>query len=91
MEVEVGKVKEEVEEKVVEEKVEVAGAWLKTFLGNQAAGPIMDMPWDGVVLVGPHPPGLDRPLLLPAESPVWTLRFVTHRVRHKILRQGRWV
>ena len=64
--------KEEVKEKVVAEKVQVTGSWLRTFLGNRVAGAIMDMPWDSAVLAGPHSPRLDRPLLQPPESPVWT-------------------
>ena len=54
-------------------------------LGKPGAGGIMDMPWDAAFLAGPQPPGLDNPLLLPPESPVWTLRFVMHHVHHKIL------
>ena len=39
------KVKEEVEAKVVGEKVEVSGmACLRSFLGGRAAGAILDMP-----------------------------------------------
>ena len=84
------KVNEEVEVEVVEEKVEGTGmAWLRGFLENQGAGAIMNMTWDPTVLKGPQ--GLDTPLLLPPESPVWTLPFVMHRVHHRILGQGRWV
>ena len=85
------KVKEEVEEKVkeeVEEKVTGAGEWLRVFLGGRAFGAIMDLPWDPAVLAGPHPPNLNHSLLV---SPIWTLRFLMHRVHHKILGQGRWV
>ena len=92
VEMEEGKVNEEVEEKVVEEKVDVAGSWLTTFLGNRAVGAIMDIPWYLTVLAGPHAPGLNCPLLLPVKSLVWTLRFVMHHVHHKILgRGGGWV
>ena len=45
----------------------------------------MDLPSDATVLDGPHTPGLERPLLPPPESPICTLRFVLHRVRHKVL------
>ena len=91
-----GKVKEEVEgkvveEKVVEEKVAGAGQWLRGCLGSPTAGTIMDLPRDPAVLAGPHPPNLDQPLLVPPESPVWTLRFLMHCVHHKILGRGRWV
>ena len=85
------KVKEEVEEKVEEEKVTGAGQWLRAFWGDGAAGAIMDLPWDPAVLAGPHPPNFDHPLLVPPESPIWTLRFFMHCVHHKILGQGRWV
>ena len=39
----------------------------------------------------PPPPPSDHLLLLPLESPIWTLRFVMHRAHHKILGRGRWV
>ena len=84
--------KEEVAAQVAEHKVEVTGMpWLRTFLGGRTAEAIMDLPWDPALLVGPHPPALDHPLLMPPESPVWTLRFVMHRVHHKISGRGRWV
>ena len=87
-----GKMKEGVEAQVVVEKGGVTGmAWLRGFLGNRAAGAIMDVPWDPAVLASPHPMGLNHPLLLPPESSIWTLRFVTQRVHHKRLGQGRWV
>ena len=85
------RVQEEVEENVVEEKVVVGGGWLTGFLGSRVAGAIMDFPREPAVLAGHHPPNLDHPLLLSSESPIWTLRFVMHRVHHKILGQGRWV
>ena len=86
------KVSDDVKAEVVEEKVEGTGmAWWRGFSGNRGAGAIMDMPWDAAVPAGPHPLGLDNPLLLPLESPVWTLRFVMHRVHHKTVGQGMWV
>ena len=59
------KVKEEVEEKMVEEKVTGSGDWLSGFCGVQAAGAIMHLSWDPAVLSGLHPPNLDHPLLVP--------------------------
>ena len=61
------KVKEEVEEKVVEEKGEVTGSWLRTFLGNRAAGAIMDMPCPGTPPSGlaPTPPPSTTPFSYP--------------------------
>ena len=64
---------------------------LRGFLGGRTEGAIMDLPWDLAVLAAPHPPNLDHPLLVPRESPIWTVRFLMHRVNHKILGQGRWV
>ena len=97
-EVVVEKVKDEVEEIVVEEKVEGMGMgksgvfdWLREFLVHRVAGAILDLPWDCAVLDDPHPLGMDTPLLLPPGGPIWTLRFVLHRVHHKVLGQGRWV
>ena len=89
------KVKEEVEEKVAEEKVTGGGGggggWPRTFLGGRAAGVIMDMPRDPAVLASPQPPNLDHPLLVPPESPIWTLRFFMHRMHHNSFGEGRWV
>ena len=90
------KVKEEVEEKVVEKRVveeKAVGAerCLMVFWGARTAGSILDLSWDPAVLAVPSPPDLDHPLLVPPGSPIWTLRFLMHRVHHKILGQGRWV
>ena len=52
---------------------------------------MQDMPWDPAVLAGPHPPNVDHPLVVPPESPVWTLRFLMQRVHQRLLGQGRWV
>ena len=82
-------VKVEVEEKVV--VVVVGGQWLTVFWGMRDAGAIQDLPWDPAVLAGPQSPNLDHPLLVPPESPVWTLRFLMRRVHQRILGQGRWV
>ena len=49
------------------------------------------VPWSPPALEGPQPPGLDDPLLLPPESPIWTLRFLLHRTHQKMLGEGRWV
>ena len=40
------KVKEETEQKVVEEKALGAGQWLSGFLGTREAWAIEDLPWD---------------------------------------------
>ena len=73
--------KEGVEEKVVEGKVVGAGQWLRVFFfGMMEAGAIEDVPWDPAVLAGPHPPNLDHRLLIPLDSPVWTLRFLMQLV-----------
>ena len=69
-------VKDEVEEKVVEEKAVGAGQWLRVFWGTKEGGAIQHLPWDPAVLAGPHHRNLDHPLLVPPESPVWTLRFL---------------
>ena len=71
-------VKEEVEEKVVEEKAVVGGQWLRVFWGKRDAAAIKDLPWDPALLAWPHPPNLVLPLLVPPESPVWTLLFLFH-------------
>ena len=84
-------VKEEVEEKVVEEKAVGAGQRLRGFLGTREAGAIRDLPLDPTVLTSPHPSNLDHPLLVSPESQVWTLRFGIQRVHQRILGQGRWV
>ena len=84
-------VTEEVEEKVVEEKAVGAGHWLRVFLGSREAGAIEDLPCHLAVVARPHPPNLDHPLLVPPESPVWTLRFLMQRVHQRILGHGRWV
>ena len=44
-------------------------------MGSRAAGALQHLPWDPVVLAGPHHPNLDSPLLVAPESAVWTLRF----------------
>ena len=85
-------VKEEVEAKVVvETAVGGGGGWLRFFGGSRDAGVIQDLPWDPAVVAGPHPPNLDHPLLVPPESPVWTLRFLMQRVHQRLLGSGRWV
>ena len=84
-----GTMKEEVEDKMVQEKVVGAMQWLRVFWGTREAGAIQHLPWDPAVLVGPQPPNLDHPLLVPPESTVWTLRFLTQRVRQRISGQGR--
>ena len=35
-------------------------------------------------LRAPHPPNLDHPLLMPPESPAWTLRFLMQRVHQSL-------
>ena len=60
-------------------------------MGSRAAGALQDLPWDPAVLVGPHPPNLDTPLLIAPESPVWTLRFLLVRVHQRLLGAGQWV
>ena len=80
------RVKEVVEEVVV--KVEGPGmAWFRGFFfGKPGAGGHHGYAW------GPRrpqgPPRLETPLLLPSVSPVWTFRFVMHRVHHKIFGPG---
>ena len=58
---------------------------------SRAAGAPQDLPWDPAVLAGPHPPNHDTPLLVAAETPLWTLRFLLVRVHHRLLGAGRWV
>ena len=31
-------------------------------MGSRAAGGLLDLPWDPVVLAGTHPPNLDNPV-----------------------------
>ena len=64
---------------------------MRTDLRSQAAGAIIDLPWDPAALAGPNAPHLDHPLLVRPESPIWTLRILMHHLHHKILGQGRWV
>ena len=45
------------------------------FLGSRDGGAFQDLSRDPAVLAGPHPPNLDHPLLVPLESPGWTLFF----------------
>ena len=72
-------VKEEEEETKVVVAAPAGGGgvshWLRGLRGSRATGAIQDPPWDQAVLVGPHPPNLDTPLLVDQETPVWTLRF----------------
>ena len=49
----------------------------------------MDIPWDPVG--SPPPPALHHLLWLPVESSIWTLRFVMHRVHHRLLGPGKLV
>ena len=84
--VEVG-VEEAVEGKVVQERYRGAGQWVrgKGSDGRGHPGP-----------ASPHPSNLnlsnlDHPLLVLPESPIWTLCFLMPRAHHKILGQGRWV
>ena len=60
-------------------------------MGSRDAGALQDLPWDPAVSAGPHPLNLDTPLLVAPESPVWTLRFLLHRVHHRLLGAGLWV
>ena len=75
----------------VEAKVEGGGDWLRFFGGSRDAGAIDDLPWDPAVLVGPHPPKPDHRLLVPQESPAWTLCFLMHRLHQRLLGPRRWV
>ena len=60
-------------------------------MGSRDAGALQDVPWHPAGLDAPHPPNLHTPLLVAPESPVWTLRFLSQRVYHRLLGVGRWV
>ena len=92
--------KGEVEETVVEEKVEGMGMgkygvsnWLREFLGSRGGGGHLGPALRHSVLDGPNPPVMDPPSPSPGElnldSPLCAAP--AHRVHHKVLGQGRWV
>ena len=60
-------------------------------LGGRVARAIMDLPGGTAVLASPHPPNLDHLLFVPPERALCNLRFLMHRVHHKILGHGKWV